>query len=162
MYATVRLVSHFAVALHLIAQNCLQLAGNAFVINALYGGHDAVLALVVRGGIGGSVTDGETFWCIAFQSHDDDVVGHRGKGSATIVIPFLFEGHRRECRLQVQFALVVANVFLRNAFMRHFQASQRQVLHPVRTFDKLLVDEFCSFCILVVEDEIAYFIEMVN
>ena len=70
------------------------------------------------------------------------------------------ESHFRESCGQIKLTHVIGDVVFANAHVGEIQATYMQVLHAVGSGDEVVVDNLFRIVLLLVEDKIAYFLEM--
>ena len=149
-------VGHLAVTLNAITQTGKQFGGNAFMVNACDIDETTVVVLAVGFTVIGAMAQRERTQCVSLQSHDDDAVGHRGKGCTTVLVTVLLEADRREGCLEVKLTAVVCHLVIIDAVVCQFQRTQRQVFLSVRSLDERLIDEVLGLFLLTFEDIVAH------
>ena len=150
------MIDDVAIALHHHAAFRLQPGFDAFVLNAVDGGREAVplhlvtcleLALVTE-------RKGEGLLPAGLYPDDDDVVGHRGEGGLPVIDTAFAVGDVGGGGVEVKVAPVVGD----GAFVVeiHEHAAECQVFHAVGTGDEMLVDELGGFFLVSGKDGVAH------
>ena len=135
---------HLTIALHFKHTLCLQLSVNALMTHTLNRGNDTTQILLVGGIEGAGMLNHETHVLFRLQTHDNHPVRYRSESRSRAVVEaltiFHLERHLGECRLQIQLTSIVRHIALRETHVRDFQTAQGKVLHAMRTFDEITID----------------------